>query len=187
MSTEPLKSCPFCGSDAERDTSRHTDKPGYTGSHWIICPICGAQTDTYFDKRGDEVGAAMAAAAWNRRAVVVAAGSPSGGEGAGEREAFEKWYGKNTFALSSPMPVKERMWVGWQAALRTRSPAGGQWRPISEVPTDSVGPDFLALYHDGFICTESPVRTAEDWRDSGVTHWMPVPSPPDDERKENVK
>ena len=58
---EELRSCPFCGHDAERiDLDDDETNPNYGGS-FIMCPECLASSKIVF---GEKVGLEEA---WNRR------------------------------------------------------------------------------------------------------------------------
>ncbi len=52
------------------------------------------------------------------------------------------------------------------------------WIPVSERWPD-VGGHVLVVYDDGFMLTS----TVDEF-DHGVTHWMPLPAPPNTEEKE---
>lgn len=53
-----------------------------------------------------------------------------------------------------------------------------RWVPVSERLPD-VGGHVLVVYDDGFMLTS----TVDEF-DHGVTHWMPLPAPPNTEEKE---
>lgn len=123
-----------------------------------------------------------------------------------EREEFEAFYrSPECKTIDESSPIKGANYVGeaemefawqfWQACRRT-TPDREAWRPIETAPKD--GKRFMAWHkgrvelfrwqgHDG---TNRPVG----WRDGfiyvysegdedGPTHWMPLPTAPNGEKK----
>lgn len=60
-----------------------------------------------------------------------------------------------------------------------------RWIPVSERMPDEDG-DYLCAFDDGFLCTASFLDGDWGlWADAGeVTHWMPMPEPPETEGKD---
>ena len=103
-----------------------------------------------------------------------------------QREEFEKWFFENGFLKSATIGEKMLMLQAWKAA-KARA-ARPQLIPVSERLPDEDG-TYFCLGHDGtpFVCLfrttkyEGKIwlRSTGTRRIDGITHWMPVPTAPE--------
>lgn len=166
MSTPELKSCPFCGGEAEFLS-------GAPGCHYVRCKQCKASCD--------DVAYDHAVALWNRRATPPSP-VPDGWVMAPKELTDEMAASARRLVLEGE---KEPTYSDLYRAMISAAPAAPNgWQDISSAPKDGtellglLGPKDIRL-----IWYFKPSSRSEGWLDARgnqvkPTHWQPLPAAP---------